>query len=196
MKRLIQMMMIIGAIVGLCSCTGQQTSQTTSDSIPDHQLSKNDIHKMSAYYLDGEVEVDGLKYQYEIAFDNDTQQPVVTTEEGYQYYDNVVRLIISRGTATIYEHTFTKASFEQLVPAADYQRSVLAGFNFNYMQQDRHDRFYFIAVIGDPDETSDINYSVGLAIDKDGHVSKSIVHSVDTEPMTNGLNQDPNENDA
>ena len=121
---------------------------------------------------------------------------MVTTAEGYKYYDNSVKLYINRGQETVYEHTFTKEAFQSLIPAADYKRSVLAGFNFNYMQQDKHDRFYFIAVVGDPDETSDISYSVGIAIDKNGGISTSIVETIDTEPINNNLNQDPDEDDA
>lgn len=186
----------IAAICLLTNCTGNNTTQNDQDTIVNNSISKNTVNKMSEYNLEGEVVVDGDKYTYEFVFNNDTKLPIVTTAEGYKYNDNSVKLYINRGQEIVYEHTFTKESFANLIPAADYQRSVLAGFNFNYMQQDKHDRFYFIAVVGDPDETSDISYSVGIAIDKNGGVATSIVETIETEPINDNLNQDPDEFDA
>ncbi|MBO4452205.1 MAG: DUF4738 domain-containing protein [Bacteroidaceae bacterium] len=187
---------IAAAIIGFASCVGNKTEKTDSDTLITSGPKMSAVNDMAEYNLDGTVEVGGTKYSYEFAFQNDPSQPVVTTAEGYKYHDNAVLLVIHSGKETIYEHTFTKESFQSLIPAADYKRSVLAGFNFNYMQQDRHDRFYFIAVVGDPDETSDISYSIGIAIDLNGGISTNIVETIDTEPINNDLNQDPNEYDA
>lgn len=186
----------IAAICLFIGCSGNKTAPTSQDTIVVSPVSTTAINDMAEYNLEGQVEVEGVKYDYEFAFRNVTDLPVVTTSEGYRYHDNEVLLIISRGKETLYEHTFTKESFQSLIPAVDYKRSVLAGFNFNYMQQDKHDRFYFIAVVGDPDETSDISYSVGIAIDRNGGISTSIVETIDTEPINNDLNQDPDEDDA
>ncbi len=179
-----------------CACTIGNSDKDRQDSVKSVVPSKSTVNSMSEYNLDGSVEVGGTKYNYEFAFNNDKSLPVVVTEEGLKYYDNNVKLYINKGSETVYEHTFTKESFLSLIPAADYKRAVLAGFNFNYMQEDKHDRFYFIAVVGDPDETSDLSYSIGIAIDKSGNISTSIVTSVDTEPMNDNLNQDPDEDDA
>ena len=186
----------IAAICLFIGCSGNKTAPISQDTIAVSPVSTTAINDMAEYNLEGQVEVEGVKYDYEFAFRNVTDLPVVTTSEGYRYHDNEVLLIISRGKETLYEHTFTKESFQSLIPAVDYKRSVLAGFNFNYMQQDKHDRFYFIAVVGDPDETSDISYSVGIAIDRNGGISTSIVETIDTEPINNDLNQDPDEDDA
>lgn len=186
----------IAAVCLFANCTSNKTAPSTQDTISTSTVSKNAVNDMTPYSLDGQIEVEGVKYTYEFAFQNDTLQPIVTTAEGYKYHDNAVLLVIRRGQETVYEHTFTKESFQSLIPAADYKRSVLAGFNFNYMQQDRHDRFYFIAVVGDPDETSDISYSVGIAIDRSGGISTNIVETIDTEPINDNLNQDPDEFDA
>ncbi|MBR6894171.1 MAG: DUF4738 domain-containing protein [Bacteroidaceae bacterium] len=187
---------IAAALLTQVSCVGNKTEQSKTDTIAVSGPNKTAINDMSEYNLDGTVEVGGTKYSYEFAFQNDPSQPVVTTAEGYRYHDNAVLLIIRNGQETIFEHRFTKESFQSLIPAADYKRSVLAGFNFNYMQQDKHDRFYFIAVVGDPDETSDISYSIGIAIDRSGGIATSIVETIDTEPINNDLNQDPDEDDA
>ena len=186
----------IAAICLFANCTGNKTASSSQDTIATSAVSKNAVNDMAEYNLDGQIEVEGTKYTYEFAFLNDPSLTVVTTDEGFRYHDNKVELVISHGQDVVYEHTFTKESFQSLIPAADYKRSVLAGFNFNYMQQDRHDRFYFIAVVGDPDETSDISYSVGIAIDRSGGIATNIVETIDTEPINNNLNQDPDEFDA
>ena len=186
----------IAAICLFIGCSGNKTAPTSQDTIAVSPVSTTAINDMTEYNLDGTIEVSGTKYDYEFAFKNDPSLPVVTTAEGYRYHDNSVLLLIHCGQETVFEHTFTKQSFSNLIPAGDYKRSVLAGFNFNYMQQDKHDRFYFIAVVGDPDETSDISYSVGIAIDRNGGISTSIVETIDTEPINNDLNQDPDEDDA
>ena len=186
----------IAAICLFIGCSGNKTAPTSQDTIAVSPVSTTAINDMAEYNLEGQVEVEGVKYDYEFAFRNVTDLPVVTTSEGYRYHDNSVLLLIHCGQETVFEHTFTKQSFSNLIPAGDYKRSVLAGFNFNYMQQDKHDRFYFIAVVGDPDETSDISYSIGIAIDRSGSIATSIVETIDTEPINNDLNQDPDEDDA
>ena len=184
------------AIIAFTSCVGNKTEKNNPDTIVATGPKISAINDMTEYNLDGAIEVNGTKYDYEFAFQNDPSLPVVTTAEGYRYHDNAVLLLIHCGQETVFEHTFTKESFSNLIPAGDYKRSVLVGFNFNYMQQDKHDRFYFIAVVGDPDETSDISYSIGIAIDRSGGIATSIVETIDTEPINNDLNQDPDEDDA
>ncbi len=188
---------IIGFASIVCGCSGSSTDMSASDSSKASQVNVNKINTMAEYNLDGTIEVGGKKYEYEFAFNNDKSLPIITTEDDFKYYDNRVKLYIRHGNETIYEHTFTKESFSSLIPEKDYKRSVLAGFNFNYMQKDKHDKFYFIAVVGDPDETSDISYSIGISIDKIGAITTSIVNSIDVEPISDEkLNQDPALNDA
>lgn len=196
MKRTALILAITGIGLMLGACTGNNTEKNKGNQTDSTQIYRNSVNVMHEYNLDGTVEVGGVKYNYEFAFNNDKTLPVVVTSDGLKYYDNHVKLYINKGSETVYEHTFTKESFQNLIPAADYKRSVLAGFNFNYIQEDKHDRFYFIAVVGDPDETSDISYSIGIAIDKNGNISTSIVTNTDIEPMNSDLNKDPDEYDA
>lgn len=197
MRKTASIIIISCLSLAVCSCGGKPTAENENEQQSSSvAVAEDGASNMEEYNLSGTVEVDGMRYDYEFSFNNDPTLPVVTTAEGQKYHDNNVRLIISRGNETVYDHKFTKESFVNAVPAKDFKRSVLAGFNFNYMQQDKHDRFYFIAVVGDPDETSDISHSVGIAIDKSGTMSYSAVQSIDVESMDGSLNQDPDENDA
>ena len=64
------------------------------------------------------------------------------------------------------------------------------------MELGKHDKFHFIAVVGDPDETTDIAYSIAIDINPDYSISTRIVNNVDTEPISNDMNVDPDEDDA
>jgi len=184
------------ATLSSCNSKEEKTVATTEDQ--SELASKDAVNAMSDFNLEGELEVDGRKYEYEFAFEADRHLPVVTTTDGYRYYDNHVKLIISQGQRVVVEHTFTKESFESLIPARDYKHSVLAGFNRNYMKQDQHDRFYFVAVVGDPDESGDINHTVGISIDTTGGISTTLLQNVDTDtsPTSGAGNSDPDEDAA
>jgi len=196
MKQTAFLLAIMNIGLMFCACTGGTAEKNKESIAKTTQTDRKAVNVMHEYNLDGTVEVGGSKYDYEFAFNNDKKLPIVITSEGLKYYDNHVKLYINKGSQTVYEHTFTKESFRNLIPEGDYKRSVLAGFNFNYIQEDKHDRFYFIAVVGDPDETSDISYSIGIAIDKNGGISTSIVTNTDIEPINSDLNKDPDEYDA
>ncbi len=196
MKRTAFILAIMNIGLVFCSCNSGTAEKDRQSPAEPVQTDRNAVNAMHEYNLDGTVVVEGVKYTYEFAFNNDKNLPVVVVGDGLKYYDNHVKLYISKGAEAVYEHTFTKESFRDLIPADDYRRSVLAGFNFNYIQEDKHDRFYFIAVVGDPDETSDTSYSIGIAIDRNGGISTSIVTDTDIEPENSGLNKDPGEYDA
>lgn len=190
--------MMLVATMCLAACGGNQTSDVTKPEESESAVSIDRINTMSDFSLDGTMDVEGRNYSYEFAFRSDESLPVVTNAEGFRYYDNRVKLIISLGQQVVYEHTFTRESFRDLVPAGDYQRSVLAGFNRNYMKEGQHDRFYFVAVVGDPDENGDISHTIGIAVDTHGGVSTELIRNVDTDtPPTSGTeNSDPDEDAA
>ena len=196
MKRTFLFTTIIASTLLLGSCAGNTSQPDENDSTAVVSKASGKPEVMNEYRNEGDVEVGGEKFHWEFSFDNDRQLPVVTTDDGLRYYDNHVVLVITQGQATVYEHTFTKEAFRDLIPEADYRRSVLAGFNFNYMQEDRHDRFYFIAVVGDPDETVGLEHSVAINIDRSGAYSTAIVDVTDVESNNPELNRDPDEDDA
>ena len=189
---------LLVATMCLAACGGNGSADVAKVEDTESGVTMDGINTMSDFNLDGDVEVDGRKYTYEFAFRSDESLPVVTNAEGFRYHDNRVKLLISQGQQVVYEHTFTKESFRDLVPAKDYQRSVLAGFNRNYMKEGQHDRFYFVAVVGDPDENGDISHTIGIAVDTHGGMSTELIKNVDTDtsPTSGAANSDPDEDAA
>lgn len=200
MKRIITSIISALAITGFISCGGNTETTEQTDSIQSEADLMNTIQSMEEYGNNGTIEVNGSKYSYYFTFSNDQNLPVITNHEGYRYYDNQVELAIYRGTGKsedmVYSHVFTKESFKSLIPEGDYSKSALVGFNYNYMNIDKHDRFYFIAAVGDPDESSDLLHTVGISISTSGEVSTQIVTDIDTEPISDDLNIDPSEDAA
>lgn len=180
------------------SCVNDTQKEGQTTDVTAELPSKDVVNAMNDFNLSGEMEVDGRRYEYEFAFDSDPNLPIVTTAEGFRYYDNHVKLIISQGQHVVVERTFTKEAFRELVSARDFQHSVLAGFNRNYMREDRHDAFYFVAVVGDPDESGDISHTIGITIDTHGGIATELIHNVDTDtpPSTDDASADPDEDAA
>ena len=85
------------AIIAFTSCVGNKTEKNNPDTIVATGPKISAINDMTEYNLDGAIEVNGTKYDYEFAFQNDPSLPVVTTAEGYRYHDNAVLLLIHCG---------------------------------------------------------------------------------------------------
>ena len=93
---------------------------------------------------------------------------------------------ITKDGNNIYSTTFTKATFKNFIPEEIYETIVLMGFNFNYNKENEHDKFYFVASVGDPDDEEyyipiDISVTVNgeLSLSKfidsnNGHVSSTL----------------------
>lgn len=185
-------------LTSMCACTGNTEKENDSDSTYVEVDPATIIQSLEDYTLNGDIDVNGTKYTYYLTFETDKSLPVITNHEGYRYYDNKVELAIykAKSNELVYDHTFTKESFKNLVPSGNFEHLSLVGFNFNYLMDDKHDRFYFIGVVGDPDDTSDIMYSIGIAITASGEISTSIIQDIDVDPEHNDMNVDPDEFDA
>ena len=181
----------------LVSCTGNKTDADATDSIAADTLDDS-IQTISEYSLQDTVTVQGELYTYDISFHNDPSAPTITNYEGIEYYQNEATLTIYRGKSSEVFHTirFTKEDLKSYIPAEMYDHCTLVGMNFNYMELGRHDSFHFIAVAGDPDETADITYIVAIDILKNKSVSMHQVTDIDTAPISDDLNIDPEEDDA
>ena len=181
----------------MISCGGSTTQSGSSDSIANDSA-QSTVQSVGEYTLQDTVTVQGVKYTYELSFHPNKTAPTITNYEGFEYYENEATLTIyqGKGSDVFYTHNFTKETFRQFVPANLYDHCTLAGMNFNYMELGKHDCFHFIAVVGDPDDTADIAYSVAIDISKSGNMSLRKVEDIDTAPISDGLNIDPDEDDA
>ena len=137
------------------------------------------------------IQVASKTYTYQ--FDFTPTDDVVRNPQGDDYHDNEVSLTIRQGTHNILQRTFTKQDFHNLVPAEFMNTSVLCGFTYDYTKADDHTALYFIATVGDGDETADMSFPISLKISTSGSVFMEKATNLDTEPIHPGMTIDPSD---
>lgn len=182
----------IVAVASSCGGTSTPTNQADSTSV---SKTEETIHALNEFDMKDTTTVNGKLYQYDFSFKNDKSLPVIQNSFGYKYYDNVVLLALYEDKTKIYTHRFTKESFRSMIPAADYEKSALLGFNFNYLKAEEHSKFHFIASVGDCDESGKVTYSIAVDISVSGEISLSIVNDIETGPQFDNMDVNPSEED-
>lgn len=135
-------------------------------------------------------------YIYEYHFTNCDTLPKVRNTEGYYYYDNQLRLKVSKGSATIYEHVFMKQDFAEFVPKDMLEKSLLVGFTFNPLNTTDPSALHFFITVGNPDETADEEYTMDMRITPSGNMTVEKAVNLDTEPLNPGMTVNPGTDDG
>lgn len=175
----------------LTACNSPKPEEKTEEKVTEHIDSITNIIRKEPFTNTGTVAVKDTEYSYVLQFSSCDSLPVVTNAVGQKYYDNTVTLTISKGADVFYKHTFTKSSFSGMVPSKFMETSALVGFNFNYNKEDDHSAFYFIATVGDPDDSAEMSFPLEVAIGTDKSLSIKKAENLDTEPVHKGLTKDP-----
>lgn len=174
---------LLSAIIAasLVACNEKSSNTTVIISTENETITTPDTIAMNQYTNSNEVEVNGNMYNYSYEFTPSKSLPIVTNSSDRKYYDNQIKLSITKDGNVIYSTTFTKATFKNFIPEEIYETIVLMGFNFNYNKEDEHDKFYFVASIGDPD---DEEYYIPIDISITTNGDLTLNKFIDTE---NGL---------
>jgi hypothetical protein len=145
---------------------------------------------MNSYTNEGTITVNGAEYKYSYLFTPSDSLPIVKNSAERKYYDNSLKLTISKGDETIFSKTFTKNSFKEFIPDELYSTIVLMGSKFNYNMEEKKDNFYFVASIGDPD---DVEFHIPIDITITPQKEVKLKKFVDTESgsQSEGMNVDP-----
>lgn len=77
---------------------------------------ENDTISMNSYTNEGTITVNGTEYKYSYLFTPSDSLPIVKNSAERKYYDNSLKLTISKGEETIFSKTFTKNSFKEFIP--------------------------------------------------------------------------------
>lgn len=183
-------------IAGMISCKDSSPVKTESPTITEETDSVTGITTMRGYETTDTVRINGALYRYTFNFAPDDSLPVIVNTVGQTYRDNMVRLTIKKDSTTIYAHTFTKKSFEGIVPKKFMATSALVGFNYNITKTDNPGKFFFIATVGDPDETAELSFPMEVIITTDGQMNIIKAENIETEPIIHGMTVDPEEDGA
>ncbi len=157
--------------IGMTACKEKQKQEVKMETYVHKKpvKVKRDTTKMTSYVESEKVTVNNAVYDYTYKFTPSTNLPIITTSANSKYYDNILSLSIKKDSVTVYNHTFTKESFKRFIPEELYPTIVLMGFNFNYNKQDLHDKFYFVASVGDPDD-EEYYIPIDVTIDCNGEL--------------------------
>lgn len=189
MKKIFYPIVISVSIMATSSCNNT-TKQPVNVNEVDSTFIEESIGILREKHIASSVTIGDKEYIYQFDFVNDKNLPIVRNPQGDDYYDNKVKLSIQHGEKEIYTRTFTKNDFASVVPEKFLKNSALVGFTYNYTKNDANDALYFIATVGDPDETADMVFSVQIRISPSGEISMEKAENLDTEPI-NPMTIDP-----
>ena len=175
------------------ACKGNSENNQQEDSLWVAPQQTNAILDLGVMERSDTITVRGRLYRYNFRFAPVDSLPIIVNPDGTRYHDNEVLLTISRDSTVVLRRRFTKQSFASMVPAQELHKLALAGFSYNLNHADDHSQLRFIATVGDPDETSGINYPVEIRVTADGTYSLHTVEDFETESLFDDLNLDPSE---
>jgi len=178
------------ALLTACGGPKEQKAGERTVEATDPETGITDLREL---HVQDSVRLGGHTYRYRYDFVPNDSMPVVRNPQGDDYHDNQVTLVVTQGQRTIVSRTFTKHDFSDLMPHDFISASALVGFTYNYTKADATDALYFIATVGDPDETADISFPVQLKITPTGAITHEKATGLDTEPISPGLTIDPSD---
>ena len=181
----------------LAGCKGETKPSETPAEQPANVEETGPVRQES-HQIDGDIQVNGKTYHYDIVIASCDTMPTVKDESGKEYYDNSINLRITReDKSEFFNRNFTKHAFKNVFskgfPANYISRSILRGMNFNYDKENDHSAFFFTASVDEP-EVGGLECPIDITISTQGEVSYKQATSLDTAPQTEGLNIDPSDN--
>lgn len=177
----------------LASC-GDKKEDTNIVTHKQTVVKKKQTERMTDIEQTRETQWLGATYAIAISRKADTSLPVITDELGNKYFDNTIRLKITREDGSVFvEKTFTKADFKQYVPDSYYTKGALLGVVFDKVEDNR---LSFAASVGSPDKTSDEYVPLVLTIDRNGKMSVSEATTLDVDNGSTATQVAPSDEDG
>ncbi len=182
------------AMLMLLSCGNTSTNDNHEDSLWTSPAVSNEIIDLGTIERSDTFTLRGKVYRYEFRLASVDSLPIIVNSDGTRYYDNDVTLTVRHDSTVVLRRRFTKHSFASHVPADQIRNSALVGFSFDFTHADDHNYLRFIATVGDPDETTGVNYPVEVRVAPDGTYSLEPAEDFETESLFEGINEDPSDN--
>lgn len=133
----------------------------------------------------------GKRLTYEYGMEAVDSLPIIVNVDGTRYYDNVVFLTIwGEDSKVLLKRKFLKEDFTKYVSTENMRCLGLVGFSINPETKADSQELHFIATVGDPDETSGVNFPVDIGVDALGNISMKPAENTETAPLNRELSQD------
>lgn len=125
--------------------------------------------KMQDYSHKETIEWLGKAYNIEIKRNVDAGQPMVVDDSGNKYYDNKIKVVVSREDGSVFfDRTFSKSDFSSCMTESYMKKSALLGIVVDKVDGDN---LRFAASVGSPDVLSDEYMPLILTLTRMGSVS-------------------------
>lgn len=159
-------------IGSLNSCKDKKENKDIITKIPQKKKKPSGPQTMSTGEIPPKtISWMGDNFKIQITRSADKSLPLIEDASGNKYYDNKVRLYITRKDGSVFfDRVYTSADFKKYTNADVTKKWGLTGFNFDTIDGNR---LLFAVAIGSPDEMSD-NEFVPLTLNVDSHGGTSV----------------------
>lgn len=189
----------VAAAIALCicglthiSCGGRTDSTSEKDSTWVKPEQQDEVISYETVSRSGNVDLNYGSYHYTFTLAAVDSLPIVYGADGTRYHDNSVVLTVEHAGSIVLQKRLTKQFFKQHVANVDDSSLALVGFSYNLMKTKKRDNLYFLATVGSPDESLDINHTIEIVVDPSGGISMHMAEDLETEPLVPGLEEVPN----
>lgn len=171
MKQTLTIFVALATMLAIYSCKDNKPSQDIITKIQPKASRPSGPQTMSTGAIPPKtINWGGTDYTVSIVREVDKSLPLIEDASGTKYYDNSVRLTITRKDGTkFFDRKFTRRDFEKYADFSYARHWGLTGFNFNSVEGDK---LTFAIAIGSPDEMADNEFvPITLLIDRNAHTS-------------------------
>jgi hypothetical protein len=183
---------VFSFVLFLASCgKGDSQKKEESDNWAKPEVIRPDIMDMEPFHYSDTITIKSRLLRYTFNFAPDESLPVVINSEGQKYHDCAATLIVEHEGDTIFHQRFTKQHFSEYTSHFKEEQVALIAFNYNNSRIGSHDILSFLATVGDPDESLEMETTIEIRILQDGKYALQKAEGLETEPLVPNLRQDP-----
>lgn len=186
---------IFAALLGIVlmgSCKEKKQSDVIITKKVETVAKPQGTQRMSDYDWSKVIEWGGSNYSLTIKRMADETLPKCADEQGNEYYDNKITLLVKRDDgSTFFERSFTKSDFSEFTNNAYGKTGALLGLAFDRVEGSN---IYFGASVGSPDTMSDEYIPLSVVLSAQGKVTIKKDTQMDTandNPLPQPKSEEP-----
>ena len=183
--------MALAALAAAASCGDSKDKAQQEERTVAETDSATGITALRDYTLKDTVTIGGRVYRYTCSLQHVDTMPTLINSQGAEYKESRVVISVSRDSSQVFNKTYYKKDFSSIIPDELAKVSTVVGVNYNYLKSNDHTALHFIVTVGDPDETSDVSMPLEITVAPDGSSSVSKAENVETAPLSDGYNKEP-----
>lgn len=174
-------LLLLCAATILAACN--KNADNRGGNLADIDKTEDIMHKLQTLHVERDTTINGHKYSYVIDRISNDSLGIVTDELGARFADTELTISVKRDGSPLFNRTFHKESFSDLIDEHFLSQSILDGCMFYGVEQGN---VMFSLAVSYPE--SDMSQPLMLTIDPSGHHSVRIDNSLNDEPENDSDN--------